>query len=52
MDKSQNISAQVINLHPELRNIGFADGPNISGALSEQEKNKMIERAAIKFGVF
>lgn len=52
MDKTLNNNAQVINLHPELRNIGFADGPNIGGALSEQEKNKMIERAAIKFGEF
>ena len=52
MDKTLNNNAQVINLHPELRNIGFADGPNISGALSEQEKNKMIERAATKFGEF
>ena len=52
MDKRQNTNAQIISLHPELRNLGFADGPNISGPLSEQEKNKMIGKAAAKFGEF
>ena len=52
MDNRQNTNAQVISLHPELRNIGFADGSNINGPLSELEKNKMIGRAAEKFGEF
>lgn len=52
MDNRQNTNAQVISLHPELRNIGFADGSNINGPLSEPEKNKMIGRAAEKFGEF
>ena len=52
MDNIQNTNAQVISLHPELRNIGFADGSNINGPLSELEKNKMIGRAAEKFGEF
>ena len=52
MDNRQNTNPQVISLHPELRNIGFADGSNINGPLSELEKNKMIGRAAEKFGEF
>lgn len=52
MDNRQNTNAQVISLHPELRNIGFADGSNINGPLSQLEKNKMIGRAAEKFGEF
>ena len=52
MDDRQNTNAHIISLNPELRNIGFADGPNINGPLSQQEKNKMIGRAATKFGEF
>ena len=31
-------SAQIIELNPELRNIGYADGININGALNDEEK--------------
>lgn len=52
MDKIQNSEAQIITLNPELRNLGFADGQNIGGPLSETDKNKMIKKAAKKFGEF
>lgn len=52
MDKKHMTKAQVISLHPELRNIGYADGQNIGGTLSEEDKNKMIKKAAKKFGEF
>ena len=29
-------SAQIIELNPELRNIGYADGININGALNDE----------------
>ena len=50
--KQYNEIAQVIDLNPELRNIGFADGVNIGGALNDSEKKVMIEKAAVKFGEF
>ena len=43
MDKSEMTKSQIISLHPELRNIGYADGQNIGGPLSEDDKNKMIK---------
>ena len=45
-------SAQIIELNPELRNIGYADGININGALNDNEKLEMIDKAAVKFGEF
>ena len=45
-------STQIIELNPELRNIGYADGVNINGVLTEEQKLEMIEKAAIKFGEF
>ena len=45
-------SAQIIELNPELRNIGYADGININGALNDDEKLEMIDKAAVKFGEF
>ena len=45
-------SAQIIELNPELRNIGYADGININGALNDEEKLEMIDKAAVKFGEF
>ena len=50
--KQYNGTAQIIDLNPELRNIGFADGINIGGALNDSEKKVMIEKAAVKFGEF
>ena len=52
MDKKHMTKAQIISLHPELRNIGYADGQNIGGTISEEDKNKMIKKAAKKFGEF
>lgn len=54
MDNSKHYknTAQIIDLNPELRNIGFADGINIGGALNEVEKKIMIDKAAVKFGEF
>ena len=46
------LSAPIIELNPELRNIGYADGVNINGALNDDEKLEMIEKAAVKFGEF
>lgn len=45
-------TAHIIELNPELKNIGFADGINIGGALSAEEKEIMISKAAVKFGEF
>ena len=45
-------STQIIELNPELRNIGYADGVNINGVLTDEQKLEMIEKAAIKFGEF
>ena len=45
-------STQIIELNPELRNIGYADGININGALNDEEKLEMIDKAAVKFGEF
>ena len=45
-------STQIIELNPEHRNIGYADGININGALNEEEKLEMINKAAVKFGEF
>jgi GTP cyclohydrolase I len=45
-------SAGIIEINPELRNIGYADGINIDGPLSEEKKNEMINLAAEKFGEF
>ena len=45
-------STSIIELNPELRNIGFADGININGPLSNKQKNEMINKASIKFGEF
>ena len=47
-----SISAGIIEINPELRNIGYADGINIDGPLSEEKKNEMINLAAKKFGEF
>jgi GTP cyclohydrolase I len=52
MNNRKNTNVHLITLQPELRNKGFADGSHINGPLSEQEKNKMIVRAAKKFGEF
>ena len=52
MDKIQKSDAQIITLNPELKNLGFADGQNIGGPLSDADKNKMIKKAAKKFGEF
>ena len=55
MDKNKIMngsSAQIIELNPELRNIGYADGININGALNDDEKLEMIDKAAVKFGEF
>ena len=48
MDRTKNQDAQIITFNPELRNLGFADGQNIGGPLSEAGKNKMIKKAAKK----
>ena len=45
-------STQIIELNPEHRNIGYADGININGALNNEEKLDMINKAAVKFGEF
>ncbi len=45
-------STQIIELNPEHRNIGYADGININGALNNEEKLEMINKAAVKFGEF
>ena len=45
-------SAGIIEINPELRNIGYADGVNVGGPLSEDQKNKMINKAYKKFGEF
>jgi len=45
-------STSIIELNPELRNVGFADGININGPLSNKQKNEMINKASIKFGEF
>ena len=52
MDKRQETKVKVVSLHPELINVGFAYGQNLGGPLSEQDKNKMIKKAAKKFGEF
>lgn len=52
MDKRHETKVKVVSLHPELINIGFADGQNLGGPLSEEDKNKMIKKAAKKFGEF
>ena len=44
-------STGVIEINPELRNIGYADGINIEGPLS-QEKNEMIKLASKNLGNF
>ena len=38
--KINNSTAQIIDINPELRNIGYADGININGALNDNEKKK------------
>ena len=45
-------STGIIEINPELRNIGYADGINIGGPLSKEKKNEMINLAAKKFGEF
>ena len=45
-------STHFIDINPELRNVGFADGINLNGPLSDVEKKVMIEKAAEKFGEF
>ena len=48
MDNKNNIkkmnpystSAGIIEINPELRNIGYADGVNVEGPLSEDQKIK------------
>ena len=45
-------SAGIIEINPEMRNIGYADGINIKGPLSDKEKSAMIQKAAVKFGEF
>ena len=45
-------STGIIEINPELRNIGYADGVNIDGPLSEDKKVQMINKAAKKFGEF
>jgi len=52
MDKTVPTNAQVISLNAELKNLGYADGQHINGPLSPEDKTKMIERAAVKFGEF
>ena len=43
---------EIIDINPELRNIGYADGICVGGPLSDDEKIEMIEKAAQKFGEF
>ena len=45
MDPYPN-SGGIIEINPELRNIGYADGVNIGGPLSAEKKIKMINLAA------
>ena len=51
MDKIQNSEAQIITLK-RVKKLRFADGQNIGGPLSDTDKNKMIKKAAKKFGEF
>jgi len=55
MDKSnqdQSSNAHIIDLNPELRNIGFADGQHTNSPLTANQKSSMIKKAAVKFGEF
>ena len=55
MDNTKKLNkstTQIIEINPELRNVGYADGININGALNDVEKKEMIDKAAIKFGEF
>ena len=45
-------STGVIEINPELRNIGYADGINIEGPLSQEKKNEMIKLASKNLGNF
>ena len=45
-------SAGIIEINPEMRNIGYADGINVKGPLRDKEKSVMIQKAAVKFGEF
>tara|TARA_B110000003_G_scaffold230767_1_gene233026 strand:- start:150338 stop:151069 length:732 start_codon:yes stop_codon:yes gene_type:complete len=51
-NRNKSLASPVIDINPELRNIGFADGVNINGPLNDAQKEVMIEKAAEKFGEF
>ena len=51
-NQNKAVSSNIIDINPELRNIGYADGVNVNGPLNEAEKKLMIEKAAVKFGEF
>ena len=51
-NQDQGSNAHIIDLNPELRNLGFADGQDVNGPLTKTQKAAMIKKAAAKFGEF
>jgi GTP cyclohydrolase I len=51
-NRNKALTPHVIDINPELRNIGYADGVCVDGPLNEVQKEIMIEKAAVKFGEF